>query len=134
MKSRKEVAADALKAAELEQGAVITKARKERDAALKTARMRLQHAEERMDSIKAHAETEREDTVGGAKKESEMAIREKAATLAKTKAEQQIEQLEEKATEAEEAIRRYRSMVKGESYTEPSDEEGDQLVPRSLFR
>jgi len=135
---------EAFKAVEEEQGAVIADAREERDAALKEARMGLTYAEERRDAIQADAEVEREDAVGGAKEKSETAIREKAATLARTKdalaakkkAEEQIEKLEEKAFVAEEAVKRFGKMVKGESYTEPSDEdeEGDQAVPRSLYK
>mmetsp|Transcript_93130 Transcript_93130/g.252646 ORF Transcript_93130/g.252646 Transcript_93130/m.252646 type:complete len:279 (+) Transcript_93130:50-886(+) len=131
MKRKKMAAAEALKDTQAEQADVIANARKERDAALKKVRMSLKYAEEREDALKADAEMEREDTVGQVKKKSEMAVREKAATLARTKAalaakvkaEDQIEQLEEKATAAEEVVKRLRAMVKGDTYTEPADED-----------
>lgn len=148
MERRKKRAAKALKAVKEEQGHVITKARKERDAALKKARMSLKYAEERQDALQADSEMEQEDNVGSAREKYEEAIREKASTLARTKdalaakakAEQQIEQIEEQASDTEEVVRRFRKMVKGESYTDPSDEDeegddaGDQARSRSLWR
>merc|ERR1719356_417015 len=122
MERRKKEAAEALKAVQEEQGHVITEAREERDAALKKARMSLKYAEERWDALKADAEMQQEDNVGGAREKYEEATREKAATLARTKdalaakakAEQQIEQIEEQASATEEVVKRFKKMVKGE--------------------